>query len=825
MSAAPAVIRPRILLVDDDQDEHLIVGDLLCSFLGNEFDLTWRATCSEGLDTLLASQFDVCLVDYRLGDRTGLDFLDAAAAACCPTPTVLLTGVGDRDVDLMATTRGAADYLVKGQMTAELLERSIRYAIERGRVLAALRASEGALRTANERFELAARAAGIGVWEWDLSSNELRWDDQMYRVYGCVPMAGVEPYSLWATSLHAEDRERSEREINEALRDGAHFDSEFRIVQPGGEIRHLKAAAQTQYDGAGMPIRMTGVNFDITDRKQAELDLKETASLLRRVLNSANDLAIIATTPDHTIRVFNKGAEHMLGYAAAELIDGGTAVAFHDAAEVDARGLELSAALGRPVQGAGVFIDPTTLDVPREWTFIRKDQRRVPVLLNVSAMRDDSGTLSGYLGVARDITRDREHARFLQEAKSEAERTNAAKSEFLANMSHEIRTPLNSVIGLGYLLEQTTLSEEQRSFLRKINFAGRSLLSVINNVLDLSKIEAGEMLLEDGTLDLKHLIQGIGQMLTPSAEAKGIALAVQCAADLPSRLRGDATRLGQIATNLVNNAIKFTQTGQVEIELSCAKPTDAGLLVRLSVRDSGIGITPEGLARLFKPFSQADTSTTRRFGGTGLGLSIARRLVDLMGGDIGVTSTVGVGSEFWVTVPLRIAAAADSLIEQALPETDKKPVGPCSLASLRILVVDDSEINCEVVQLILRRHGATVATNSSGAEALERLRRTPDAFDLVLMDVQMPDMDGNEATRRIRTELHLTLPIIALTAGALVSERERSLQAGMNDFLTKPFEPVALIGIVRRHLDIHTQGLEKVIVALNGSAAPQVRHH
>ena len=655
-----------------------------------------------------------------------------------------------------------------------------------------------AVRTANERFEFAAEAAGIGVWEWDLSSNVIRWDDQMYRLHGRVPTADVEPFSLWTTSLHAEDRARAEREIHDALRDNASFNTEFRIVQPGGEIRHLSAAAQIQTDAAGVAIRMIGVNFDITARKRAEMDLKQTSSLLRMVLDSANDLAIVATTPDLTIRVFNKGAERLTGHAGAEIIGRATPAVFHDAGEMQARGLELSTLLGRPVQGASIFHEPTTLDVPREWTFIRKDQSRVPVVLNISAMFDDSGSLSGYIGVARDITRDREHNRSLQDAKSAAERANAAKSEFLANMSHEIRTPLNAVIGLGYLLEQTLLSEEQRSTLREINFAGRSLLSVINNVLDISKIEAGQTLLEDAELDLKHLVQSVGQMLTPSAHAKGLALLVQCAADLPSRLRGDATRLGQIATNLLNNAIKFTETGQVELILTCSKPTVAGVLVRLSVRDTGIGIGTEGLARLFKPFSQADTSTTRRFGGTGLGLSIAGRFVNLMGGEIGVTSTVGVGSEFWVEIPLRAADAQIPGVLQATPANcgDTKP-----LAGVRILVVDDDQVNLKVAQHILKRHGAVVTTSGTGADALARLRHAPNGYDIVLMDVQMPDMDGNEATHRIRSELRLkALPIIALTAGALASERDQSLLAGMNDFLTKPFDPVALIAIVHRHL-------------------------
>ncbi len=659
-----------------------------------------------------------------------------------------------------------------------------------------------ALRIANERFTLAADAASIGVWEWNLPTNVLRWDDQMYRLYGRIHIASEEPYSLWAMSLHPEDRCRAEREINDALRANANFDSDFRIVLPDGQIRHLRAVGQIQRDASETAISMIGVNFDITARKQAELDLQHTSSLLRRVLDSASELSIIATTPDLTIRVFNKGAERLLGYAGAEIIDSATPMAFHDDAEVETRRLELSILLGRSVPGAAVFTEPTTLDMPREWTYIRKDQSRVPVLLNCAAMHDDSGALTGYLGVARDITRDREHDRSLREAKSEAERANAAKSEFLANMSHEIRTPLNAVIGLGYLLEQTPLNEEQRSFLRKINFAGHSLLEVINDILDLSKIEAGEMLLEETELDLKNLVQGIGQMLMPSANAKCLALEVHCAADLPSRLYGDATRLGQIATNLLNNAIKFTETGRVDLTLSWSKPTLIGLSARLSVRDTGIGMDAKGLARLFRPFSQADTSTSRRFGGTGLGLSIVRRLVDLMGGEIGVTSTVGVGSEFSVEIPLRLVDAADPLIERALPAAPDNSLGTLSLSGVKILVVDDSDINREVAQLILRRQGATVATSGTGAEAVERLRQDPSAFEIILMDIQMPGMDGNEAARRIRSELQLkTLPIIALTAGALLSERDKSLRAGMNDFLTKPFEPAALIGTVRRHVE------------------------
>jgi CheY-like chemotaxis protein len=417
-------------------------------------------------------------------------------------------------------------------------------------------------------------------------------------------------------------------------------------------------------------------------------------------------------------------------------------------------------------------------------------------------MFDDSGTLSGYLALARDISRDRELERSRREAASQAEQANAAKSAFLANMSHELRTPLNAVIGLGYLLERTPLNEEQRSFLGKINHAGRSLLTVISNILDISKIEAGEMLLEDAELELVPLVQDIGEMLAPAAHAKGVALHVHCAAELLPRLRGDAVRLGQIVTNLLNNAIKFTTSGQVALDLNCVNQTRSAVRVRLSVQDTGIGMDAAELARLFAPFSQADASTTRRFGGTGLGLSIVRHLVDLMGGEIGVTSTVGVGSEFWVEIPLRAADTAEPGVEASLRAAPITALGTRSLAGAKILIVDDSEINREVAQCILERHGATVVSSATGAAALERLRHAPKAYDIVFMDVQMPDMDGNETTRRIRTELQLaTLPIIALTAGALPSERERSLKAGMNGVLTKPFEPAALVQIVRRHME------------------------
>jgi PAS domain S-box-containing protein len=813
-----------------------------------------------------------------------------------------------------------------------------------------------ALRVANERFALAGDAAGIGVWDWDLETNSVRWDDRMYRLYGRDRVAGAESHSLWMSCLHSEDRARTELELRNALRNRTSFDTEFRIVCANGEIRYLKAFAQTQRNGAGEAIRMIGVNFDITARKQAQQSLEHTSSLLRQVLDSATELSIIATTPDFRISVFNKGAERLLGFEGVELIGDMSPMAFHDVAEVKARELELSTLLARSVQGAGVFTDPETLGVPREWTYIRKDQRRVPVLLNCSAMFDDSGTLNGYLGIARDITRDREHERYVQEAKSEAERANAAKSEFLANMSHEIRTPLNAVIGLGYLLEQTTLSEDQRQLLAKIQFAGRSLLGVVNNVLDLSKIEAGEMTLETESFDLPEMLRAVSQMLAPDAVKKGIELLMSPSPSLPATFMGDQTRLRQLLVNLVSNAIKFTETGSVQLRMFNTAEYADTVRMRCEVQDTGIGIARQALERLFTPFTQADTSTTRRFGGTGLGLSISRRLVHIMGGEIGVSSDVGRGSTFWFEIPLTIVrkasrskpphglriliAASRERAESGLgaqiralgwnpqlvssgkevrellaglqpvskpdliiaelhledidalkliaqldvdhAENERSPnrsphrspiiviagstdaylefapmmraddlllaepvtssalfnavnsvvfkrdggldhlsqttnfAESCALllSDVRILVADDSSINLEVARRVLERQGAQVETCADGLAAVAYVAGHAHELDIILMDVQMPVLDGNAAANRIRKELQLaSLPILALTAGALVGERQRCLDSGMNDVVTKPFDPQTLIRKVRDLID-DARGAAPPIVAL-----------
>jgi signal transduction histidine kinase/HPt (histidine-containing phosphotransfer) domain-containing protein/ActR/RegA family two-component response regulator len=361
-----------------------------------------------------------------------------------------------------------------------------------------------------------------------------------------------------------------------------------------------------------------------------------------------------------------------------------------------------------------------------------------------------------------------------------------AKSQFLANMSHEIRTPMNGVVGMARLLEDTPLTADQREYVAAITTSGRALLRIVDDILDLSKIEAGRLELETADFEPRLLVADVRRLFAPEAQAKGIRLTAAVDDTVEETLRGDRLRLQQALVNLVGNAVKFTDGGEVEIRVGRDARADGFDLVRFTVRDTGMGIAPEVLERLFQPFAQADASTTRRFGGTGLGLVITRRLVELMGGSVSVVSEVGRGSRFWFTARLQRAGGRpqppDRLAVPAMPGG----LGP------RVLVAEDNVVNQTVARRMLERLGYVVDVAATGAEAAAAIRGRE--YAAVLMDVQMPDMDGYEATRAVRVmeagARHT--PIIALTASAMREDRERCLAAGMDDYIAKPLAPERL---------------------------------
>jgi PAS domain S-box-containing protein len=560
---------------------------------------------------------------------------------------------------------------------------------------------------------------------------------------------------LWG-SQEAHDDFFSEMLAADGVRDRAIV---FR-PRDGRDVLLLVSAARFEMEGRDYLV----INGrDITHSERARL---EREAIL------ANASIGIAMTRDRVFQLANPSFEQMFGWPAGALVgqDG-------DVTAVDRASYEEMGALYGPPLSRGEAVE-------FERTMKRRDGSLFLCRLLARPIDPTHPAKGGTIWIAEDVTDKRAVEQALARARDDAEAANRAKSAFLANTSHEIRTPLNGLVGLARLARQPGLDDARREqYLAQIDDSAQALAGVISDILDLSKIEAGKLRLEQADFDLHALLESVEHGYAALADAHALKLTMHVSGVVPRRVRGDPVRLRQILSNLLSNALKFTDTGFVRLHVKVLE----GPVVRFEVEDSGPGISADVQARLFQPFMQGDVSTTRRYGGTGLGLSICRELAELMGGRVGVHSQAGRGSRFWAELPLPASA-------HEAPSSAFAPPGDAErrLVGLELLVVEDNPVNMMIATAIVRQWGVTVTEAVDGAEAVAAIHQRADAgrpFDLVLMDVQMPVQGGHEATRLLRRRFDArTLPIIALTAAALTSERDEALAAGMNDFLTKPLD-------------------------------------
>ncbi len=918
--------RLKILLAAGNSIEAKRLAQMFDQVAGASFEMCVAPTLDQALSFAADIAFDGVLLTLSLSNSQGIAALEQLQAVT-RAPIVILADSQSHPHIEELVQRGIQGYLPWEGSDAATIAGAMRIAVEKGRAEQRLRLGHAKFHAIIKELEDAYFEVDLkGIYTYVNHTATLHFKRPRHEIVGTS-------YKKLTTQTHSKKLLKAFNEVYRTGIPGKIVDNE--ILQPDGTVAHTEMSVTLMRDDQGRPSGFRGISRDVTEKKRAESALRASEERYRLILASIED-GYYELDLKGRLTFFNDAMAKVLGYDNEWLL------------RVDNRAY-MSPEVSKKVYAAYNEVYRTGKPNPFvQYEIIRADGSRRFMECSVSLITDVHGQPAGFRGVARDITERKRAEQELSAAKARAEEATRAKSEFLANMSHEIRTPMNGIIGMYNLLTTTELSPEQADFVETGKRSADSLLSLINDILDFSKIEAGKLEIEAIDFDLRKTVEEMVSLPALQAHLKGLEFACQLDPEVPALVKGDPSRLRQVFMNLAMNAIKFTKKGEVVFRVSVEREDDKQVLVRFSVKDTGIGIPKASREHLFKSFQQVDASTTRMFGGSGLGLAIAKQLTELMGGTIGVQSKLGEGSTFWFVLPLekqpdvlvrlfnlpetvrskRILIVDDNrtnltilagylqhwgcgcdratsgemalslmhavakagapydlvITDMLMPEMDgaelgkrikadpalkaaslimltsqglrgdaaamrqigfaaylTKPVRRSQLfdcvvtvlsrvpvrqedlkkaqlvtsyslseekrRSLRILLAEDNAINQKLAMHLLSRFGFRADAVTTGREALEALCRT--AYDLVLMDVQMPEMDGLTAARTIRDPgspvLDHDVPIVAMTAHAMVGDRDKCLAAGMNEYVSKPIQPHLLLQTIERMLDAATR--------------------
>jgi two-component system, sensor histidine kinase and response regulator len=762
-----------ILIIEEVEDDALRV---LKALRKADLRVQWqRVDTAEAFSAALASQpYDLILCDSDLPGFSAVAALDLLKQSAIDIPFIVISGAVSEEIIVDVMRAGANDYVMKSNLThlPEAVRRELRDAQNRQQ----REAAEIALQESELRYESLAAAAPVGIFRTNPQGKCIYVNDRWCQMSGLSPAEALG--EGWVRAIHPEDREYVFREWDRSVADNVPFKLEYRMQHVEGTVLWLYGQSLPEYNRDGNIIGYVGTATDISDRKRAEQELKK----LSRIASQTSE-GVIITNVQGYVEWVNDAFTKNTGYTLADLQGHKPGQHLQGPGSDVAVAQQMSEGL-KQKRGFAVEILNYTKDRQEFWVDLR-----------CSPLLNEEGEVEGFISIQSNITDKKKTEQQLIQAKEIAEQATRAKSAFLAAMSHEIRTPMNGVMGMLTLLEQTTLTDQQRSQVRIAKSSAEALLNIINDILDFSKVEAGKLELELLDFNLADCLENFAHSIALTLHKDHLELVLDCQGMDSPWVKGDPGRLRQILMNLVGNAVKFTDRGEIVIEANL-EPQEDGLRLKVSVSDTGIGIPADRLDSLFESFTQVDVSTTRTHGGTGLGLAICKKLCELMGGEISVESVMNVGSCFSFSIPLQASTRS------SLGALERRSKASSLLEDLKVLVVQDNARSRAILQRDLSRWGATVVTVENASQALTQWRHSVDRnfpFDLAIVDLDLLDMSGLEFVRRLHQDPHFQaspFAVLMLLPVNLPPLEEALSDLGIETYLRKPFTPSSLYEVL-----------------------------